>query len=524
MSSTIKVTLAPIILVFILFVFGYNSGLTIFQSDNNYKKLDCTGLIFCKFEKINNNVSALVDDDVMITLGVAKRFLANQNTRFNDGDSAQAATSYILPILSSPLFFMPDLYAVLIFSFFGFLSIYLCWLIIVKGSDLKTKSNLILVVFLNTTISSYMLTGWEHVHQALLILLAWYFTLYKDGIRYYLIIGMLSALAILMRIDSIFIIGALYLYIFTSNNKNKIIYTCLSGLAVGLFYLYFQLSWFDYITPTTARLKTGFSIDIFYNIKYVLTMLISGSCFIYILYFIFSLLNKTKLKKETYFILSGVIINLIYAFLVSDAFQYGRMYLASFIILTFAFIKIERLNVNTNIIILTVILSFSNAGYELLKERVRTPAITATESQYILSREIKNLFNPDDGAIGLFYLGTISFALPNFQIADFLGKADEEIAQLEAIKGQPIGHNKFDPGKTIEKWNVAVVPFDVSTANSDIEKSIKAIENQSIYFFWHLAKMELISRGYVFCQPNKELDWGFYVRSDLLEKIDKCNS
>ena len=67
---------------------------------------------------------------------------------------------------------------------------------------------------------------------------------------------------------------------------------------------------------------------------------------------------------------------------------------------------------------------------------------------------IMKRLSPTDGAVGVFYLGAVSFALPEFEIADFLGKADEQIAQLNPKWGPP-GHNKWNIELTLRKSNPA---------------------------------------------------------------------
>ncbi|MFT6834208.1 MAG: hypothetical protein ACJA0H_000235, partial [Francisellaceae bacterium] len=134
-----SIYLTPILLTIVLFFTGYNKGLDIFI--NPVANIDgaCKGDVLCQIEKASKTIVVLVYDDVSITLRVAKHFLAYGNTNFNTTDSAQAATSYLLPIVASPLFLLPDSIAVLIFSFFGFLSVYMSWYILVKGQNDENK-------------------------------------------------------------------------------------------------------------------------------------------------------------------------------------------------------------------------------------------------------------------------------------------------------------------------------------------------------------------------------------------------
>jgi len=91
-----------------------------------------------------------------------------------------------------------------------------------------------------------------------------------------------------------------------------------------------------------------------------------------------------------------------------------------------------------------------------LPEKVRSAAVSKaslytspTAQQFVISKWIEKNLDPKDGAIGFYYLG-VSYHLPTFEIADFLGKADEVIA-ISSVKWGPPGHNKWDTEKTLGK-------------------------------------------------------------------------
>lgn len=173
---------------------------------------------------------------------MAKNFWSNGNTNFNNGDSAQAATSYLLPILASTLFYLPNLISVLLFSFFGFLSVYSAWHFISKKLADIHKFSLIFIIFLNTTVASYMLSGWENIHQSLIVLLAWHLAIFGRRAKNFVLVGVVSALAILMRVDSIFLISNLFAFLVYKRLWREFLISSISGLCIGLIYLYFQLS------------------------------------------------------------------------------------------------------------------------------------------------------------------------------------------------------------------------------------------------------------------------------------------
>jgi hypothetical protein len=91
----------------------------------------------------------------------------------------------------------------------------------------------------------------------------------------------------------------------------------------------------------------------------------------------------------------------------------------------------------------------------------------ATAKQYALATWVEEQLSPDDGSVGLFF-GGVSYHLPDFEIADFLGKGDELIAALPAKDSGLPGHNKWDIDATLDKWQPQVIlPTTVIDVLSD---------------------------------------------------------
>jgi hypothetical protein len=140
---------------------------------------------------------------------------------------------------------------------------------------------------------------------------------------------------------------------------------------------------------------------------------------------------------------------------------------------------------------------------------------------------------PSDGAIGFYYLG-VSYHLPGFEIADFLGKADEMIA-TSAVRWGPPGHNKWDTNKTVKKWNLqAIVPSGNADFNiiANVDNAKKALAGKRDFGFApDLLVNDNINEKYAYCylksDGNKTQDkWGFFLRKDLAIKHQsniKCN-
>ena len=133
----------------------------------------------------------------------------------------------------------------------------------------------------------------------------------------------------------------------------------------------------------------------------------------------------------------------------------------------------------------------------------------------------KNL-EPTDGSIGLYWLG-IGYHLPSFEIADFLGKADELIAS-QPVKWGPPGHNKWNTGATIRKWNPQVIFPSISDLRDiSVEESKKWIANRENFgFIADLRLNQIVLNSYSYCTTTegmpKKQSWNFFLRNDLMEK------
>jgi hypothetical protein len=158
---------------------------------------------------------------------------------------------------------------------------------------------------------------------------------------------------------------------------------------------------------------------------------------------------------------------------------------------------------------------------------VRVASASATSAQYGLARIISENFNPSDGPVGLYWLG-IGFHMPSFEIADFLGKADELIAQ-QTVKWGPPGHNKWDSEATVRKWNPQIIVSPEADMNSySLDEAKQWVENRRDFaFVADLRLSGVISRDYSYCKfqetTSKGLatDWSFYLRNDLVSRYSR---
>jgi hypothetical protein len=125
-----------------------------------------------------------------------------------------------------------------------------------------------------------------------------------------------------------------------------------------------------------------------------------------------------------------------------------------------------------------------------------------TSRNYLLAEWINANLNPADGPIGLFWLGT-SFYLRRFEVADFLGKGDEQIAATPVRYGAP-GHNKWNFNLTLQKWNPqAIIPganFDPTNLGVYQNAQSEVAYQQSKYGFHSAFTVDPdIRRKYQWC-------------------------
>lgn len=492
----------------------------------------------------------ILPDDVMITMRVAKFFLIHGYPGFNVSDISQPSTSYILPIVLAPLFYLfPNNIALILASFLGVLAFSACGILLKKAIDIKLQILLLSVLFLNSTTLTYLFGGWDHVWQCFFVVLAYAIAYELDSERSnltrYISIGIASALAVLFRADSIFLLSPLLVWVLVSGRDKYRYIAVVVFVVLGFVYSYFQLKWFGTLTPTTARLKTSSLPGLGYSFDYLFKCITKGSAVAFIPLLVFTFRNSFIHRKTPGLAaLIGVILSCSFAFLVSDVFSFGRMFLAPLVLTIFVASRPQAQDYNGNIIgsfdtlrhksllpILFLLLLLAVVPHLFTRSaaRVEHPLspylpieyLSPTAEQLILAQYIMKHMKPSDGSVGLFYLGTTSFYMPDYAIGDFLGKADEDIAKLP-VKWGPPGHNKWNTEISLLKWKPAVIPFFGVTALAKAGINEKKIKDQVDFAFWADFDLALKKRGYVFCKPYPAFKQGLYVRKDLISKFSSC--
>ena len=516
------------------------------------------------------NIPIHLSDDVMISLRSGYMLNKIGFPSFNFNDLSNPSTSYFAPYLYFLLNkFLPHNFSTLIYALFGFLSVLFTFAIIIYNS--RSFFNGLIAIFgftISSTSINFSLNGWDHLFQTFFLLYAIYLYFKEENNKLnFILTGVSLAFAFLWRPDAIIIIFSIFVSMiiktFNSKKINNYLYSFIPFLSICLPFLISNYLNFGYLTPTTARLKIGATPSVKYSIFYLInnTLLdfsIITVFLILILIYIFNIRKKTNLQIDI--IVIGSFLTAAVASFNSDVFAGGRMFWAPASILCLFICKFssplisspliseETKFLNFNFkdlnfsfgknylkIIITCFLSLSLFFYtvKILKNKFLIGAISSSEihssnhaSQFAVANWIKNNLDPKDGSIGFLYLG-ISYHLNDFSIADFLGKADEQIAQTKSKLGKP-GHNKYDVNATLDKWDpqAIVPPYSLRYIDKKfIETSKNQLANNPSYtsFKYSLFGNKRILDNYSFCyvkQSEKKLidTWGLMIRNDILKK------
>lgn len=505
-----------------------------------------------------------LDDDVMISLRPGYMLQEIGVPSFNRTDLSQPSTSYLTPYLFSLLLMLFPLYqAVLFYSALGYLAVIGTLYNIMAVAKFKSNGILLAAALtLTTTNFRYAANGWDHLFQGYILTLATLLIFkHREGILFPAVVTTLLFLAVVSRPDAMIIALSLLLFYAFTRFRSKTITT--AAFALFGFYLLLlavvNLHQFDSIFTTTTRLKVGAAPSAQYALEYIIeTGLLAYSSLTVVILGLATCLfyrNSSAVSKVS-LILFALTATCVIAALNSDVFVSGRMFWSSSCVLlaligaqapklfdtsffvsdptkliSSAFTRRisyrQKLFLVFTIIIFTATILVSSFAttvekkfrVESLEKSVNSPL----SKQFVLIDWIKNTLDNDAGAIGLFHVG-MGFHLRSFEIADFLGKADELIATGPVQWGPP-GHNKWNIDATIKKWNpqVIVPPInsDFSKKQVQIRAQTEMLDKQGVGGFADLIVSQTVKQNYVYCYlfetsiSDYKDYWGFFVRKDI---------
>ncbi|MEI9978814.1 MAG: hypothetical protein WDN23_07370 [Edaphobacter sp.] len=494
------------------------------------------------------HVPLRLDDDVMISLRAGYMIEETGKPSFNRSDLAQPSTSYAAPYLFSWLLHCVDKgLAIYLYALLGLACVALTMCCLVQYSKSRVLGVILAAALcLTTTHLLYSLKGWDHLFQGLFLTAATCLSLRKaDRPQTPLVISLLLALGTLFRPDGVLLALGILASLWFSTHRWKVL---LSGLipylilmAAALAINYHQ---FGHLTPTTARLKLGGGPPLGYILHYILAngILSYSALTLFVVLLILSFGSRIiTSNRQAIPIVFACVITVGFSLYNSDYFAGARMVWSSTCILaaTFAclesplsFPKFEAAQLGKAasswrshptmrlILVLYAALVATGVMITAIRQRMQEATISsrrletsAVAQQYVIAHWINANLHPQDGALGFFYLG-VSYDLPSFEIADFLGKADEAIATLKAKQGAP-GHNKWDLDRTLAKWKPqAIVP------PGPIDPNLPETRENSYRHTPNLLLNSTIVDGFQYCYvPAREFGvvdkWGFFLRDDI---------
>lgn len=432
-----------------------------------------------------------LSDDVMLTLRSGEILLETGSPSFNRTDSAQASTSYLAPYLAAALRFVFPLHAsTFLYALLGLIAVLATFAIIVaKSRSLINASIVIAALALTVTHLQFALNGWDHLIQGFVFALGIALALSRAPESGRLVaISLLAAAGALMRPDGLIIaIALLWVALISSAvalpKRLFLLVVPFGVVTIGTLTVnYLQ---FGFLTPTTARLKTGAAPSMSYVWQYFLDNSIFSytalSLLLALLVIIVLFASRLPLKIVLPLTVAAVLTAGIAA-VNSDFFSGARMFWVPAVVLATTLTMtlpgvfragpvfsldhdgriVTRLSpqlqwgISVTLIVVWVALSSVVGLRGAVVSKEALPGVRTAEL-YLASQWINQQLDPEEGSVGVFFAG-VADHLVDFEAADFLGKADEDIATTTVQWGPP-GHNKWDIEETITKWRPqAIMP------------------------------------------------------------------
>ena len=154
----------------------------------------------------------------------------------------------------------------------------------------------------------------------------------------------------------------------------------------------------------------------------------------------------------------------------------------------------------------------------------------AVVSQMALIRPLRAAFSPDEGSLGVFYLGTLPYYMSDYHVVDFLGKADKVIAH-QPVRGatDAIGHNKWNYEHSFGKANIIAIPMNHAFYHTYKKYHIygyKDMTQDDIAIYYDALMVYMETRlNYVYIPPQQlclSTNWGLYVLRQHEERVKRA--
>lgn len=482
-----------------------------------------------------------LSDDVMITLRAGYMLGEAGRPAYNLGDLAQPATSYLAPYALHLLHrLLPGYLPVLAYAALGLACAALTLIFIaLRARSAWLGACLAVLLALTSTHASFALQGWDHLFQACLLTAAAGLALHGRGSGQRLLAALLAAAGALYRPDGILMAAAVVAAASWRERQSGgrwLRPAALFMLAVGGM-LALNLAQFGHLTPTTARLKLGASPSLEYSWRY----LVDNAWLRYSAGTLLALLAAAllacwrQLRADHWLLLLAAAVTAAAAFANSDVFSDTRMLWMPACVLALllgglpASAPLPRPALAACALAALMALAiWGGLGSRSLEPPKNGALASLTAPQYRLMAWIRTHLRPADGPVGLYWLG-MAYHIPAFEVADFLGKADEAIAALPVKWGLP-GHNKWDVDLSLAKWNPQVIvptipsPWLGDTPAARRQHALTQLAARDERGFIHdLLVNPAVQARYLYCHvltlPAGQPDtWGLYVRQDVAQR------
>ncbi len=487
----------------------------------------------------------VVADDSMITFRVAANIAAHKGPYFNENERTAANTSCMWPYAMAPVFrVLADRgRCVLALSI---LSCLVCavavGLTVFWTKSLLAAATAALTLYALPMFPAYGNSAWEHLPQMLLVTMAFAVLLgrvkWAERSRQGIALAIL-AVAFWVRPDTLPLMLPLAVAMVVEHGaearwKN---YAALA-FAAAMVAIYFgvQHHLYDTFVPNTYYLKVHLGAHaLLAGARYWAVSALDSGITLFVVGLVgFYSVDREHFTTDERTVLAGLVLQSAYIVLVGgDVFLYGRFFIlmAPITIMLFweKFWSGSETPTARVVLASVCLLGVFTAGFRQYLLTVegsplvyRRDGVTATPdtvaNQVVLTTFLRDRIHPTDGQIGLFYLGALAFYLPEYTVADFLGKADPVIAH-EPVKWGPVGHNKWDIEHTLRDRHVSVVPFDPipdevarDVVDRRRDQAGQAVLQLSPYMQAHYTYRSARELG----NPGTQ---GLLIRNDLLDRF-----
>lgn len=479
----------------------------------------------------------LVLDDVMITLRVAQNIATGNGPYFNPGEQVAANTSLFYPYMLSPLMDRDSPSAAigrvqalsLLFTFASFCAV----AFLPRNRSVAIAACVAMPV--TSSVLTYASSGWEHVPQMLFATVGLILLWNADDDKLLTVCTYtlpIFGFAFLLRPDTLAMLMPLLLvsaYLGLRGQSLKLGFSI--GLTVAIVLSYFVLHYKLYgdVVPNTYYLKVGaLSSPLRDGVRYFFnTFQDGGNAAPIVAMFSVCVLSglKTLRTGQRLALIACATFVCYIVYVGGDVFPGGRFLLAITPFATVAWMDSVKNAMGQGGRLATAVativglcLTISIVRYSMLRVPEVVSAGSAplslpddVEKQLSLISVIRERLEPSDGQIGLFHLGTLAYYLPEYQFADFLGKADPHIARMKPKAGRA-GHNKWDFDFTLTRRSVVAVPL---TTRDTVDEARAYFEKHPSNYYSDLGSSDALHENFEYFPPgslSRAQTCGIYIR------------